>query len=135
MRTAMAWIGVLVASSGCGNEPGGGDDDQNGVSGGTYAFAVTVDDVGFSPPIVTTENLAMVTLTLTNAGTKPHGFAIACVDGRCFPDAATIQPLAPHATATTNFATPRYETIYPFRSNAMDDSAEGDMHVGQFIIK
>src|SRR5262249_36096845 len=53
--------------------------DSNGLGGGDYTFVLTVDDTGFSKQILQTENLAQVTLTLTNMGTKPHGFEVECI--------------------------------------------------------
>jgi hypothetical protein len=115
---------------GCSSHDGLGGDDQDGISGGNSAFAVTVDDASFAPSILKTENLATVTLTLTNKGTKPHGFAVACKPTACFPESAKIEPIAPAASATAKFETPWVEGIYVFNS-----SAPGDEQSGQFIIQ
>ncbi len=125
---------------------GGGNpcfDDENGLAGGDYIFALTVDDTGFSKPILQTENLAQVTLTLTNMGTKPHGFEIGCIATSapagcptmsCFPAGSTIAPLAPGASATVTFDTPSTEGIYTFKSSEAGDSAVSGLNDGQFIL-
>src|SRR5215510_12158874 len=54
-------------------------DDADGVVGGSVSFDVTVDDAGFSPPILPAQNMTKVTLTLHNTGTKAHDFVIDCM--------------------------------------------------------
>lgn len=107
-----------------------GGSDQDGISGGDAGFAVTVTDDAFSPAILKCENLANVTLTLTNAGTRKHDFVVECMGSACFPDAASIPPLAPDASATANFVVPYTEGIYTFRSDL-----PGDTQTGQFILQ
>ncbi len=114
-------------------------DDADGVIGGTYRFQVRVDDMEFTPKILKVQNSATVTLELTNTGTEPHGFAIDCLatpndDGcpteACFEDASRIAPLEPGESVTVEFEAPRAEGIYDFRS-----TADGDEHVGQFVVQ
>jgi hypothetical protein len=128
-KVHVSFAGIALASLACGSTDLGGD-DQDGIVGGNYVFELAVDDAMFTPTILKTQNVANVTLTLKNNGTKPHGFVIACMAGTCFPDAAVIEPVDPGATAMTKFQTPRAEGIYAFGSNA-----SGDTQSGQFIIQ
>jgi hypothetical protein len=121
-----AFLGLLRCSS----RGGLGGSDSDGISGGDAGFALTVTDEAFSPVILKTQNLANVTLTLTNAGTKPHDLVVDCMGSACFPDAASIPPLAPDATASTHFVAPYTEGIYVFRSDL-----PGDTQTGQFILQ
>jgi hypothetical protein len=114
----------------CGNQAALGGSDSDGISGGDASFALTVTDDAFSPSILKTENLANVTLTLTNAGTKPHDFVVECMGSTCFPDASTIPPVSPDASRTVQFVAPYTEGLYTFRSNL-----PGDTQVGQFILQ
>jgi hypothetical protein len=123
--------------------------DADGIIGGCYAFALSVDDTAFSSIILKTQNLGNVTLTLANNGTRPHDFVVDClptpnVQGcppqSCFPAAANIAPLAPGAHVSTTFVTPNPEGIYNFRSDVAGDSTvESDGGVsglwGQFILQ
>ena len=140
-----------------GGDDGGGDDgggspcspsDSDGIVGGCYAFDLTVDDTGFSPIILKAQNLATVTVTLRNTGTKPHDFVVGCIPitfagcppQQCFPAAANIPPLAPGQSATATFTAPNPEGIYDFRSDVSGDSeVEGDGGVtgiwGQFVVQ
>jgi subtilase family serine protease len=102
---------------------------------------VTVDDHGFAPPIVNVQNKSLLSLTVTNAGTRPHGFSVDCLPTpnardcparSCFPDDATIAPLAPGASKTVKFATPAVEGIYTYRSRADGDAA---LTTGQLILQ
>lgn len=114
--------------------------DADGVNGGNYVFDLTVDDDAFSPKILTAQNLANIQLTLTNKGTKPHGFSAGCVatpndngcpTEACFSDAASVAPIEPDARATIHFVTPNPDGLsYPFRSTAPDDT-----QTGQFIVQ
>src|ERR1700733_7411429 len=62
--------------------------DNDGINGGSYMIDLIVDEKGFlaSGPdagvkdIIATQNDAQVTLTLTNNGTKPHGFEVECTN-------------------------------------------------------
>jgi hypothetical protein len=123
--------------------------DSDGVNGGCYAFTLTVDDTGFSPIILKTQNLAHASVSLKNAGTKPHDFTIGCIStaGRngcppetCFPAAASIRPVPPGGVATTSFVVPNPEGIYVFRSDVPFDSqvgADGGASGlwGQFVVQ
>ncbi len=123
--------------------------DNDGINGGQYTFVLTVDDTGFSKNLLATQNDAQVTLTLTNMGTKPHGFEIECTSVApaypdlpagcptmaCFPSNSTITPLAPGASATITFDTPTPDgIIYPFKSGGPDDSAVPGLNDGQFSL-
>lgn len=123
--------------------------DSDGLTGGSYTFELTVTDTGFSKRLLNTQNNAAVTLTLTNAGTTPHGFAVDCVSvltafpklpamcpsTSCFPDGATIAPLAPGATQAITFSTPTTDNvIYPFRSSEPADSAVEGLNDGQWTL-
>src|SRR5262245_12994305 len=96
-------------------------DDADGIVSVDMTVAVTVNDTSFQPAIIKTQNTSIVTLTLTNAGTHPHGFALDCLPtpnsrscptASCFPAAATIAPIAPGTSTTTKFMTPAVEGIY-----------------------
>jgi hypothetical protein len=113
--------------------------EPDGINGGTYTFALAVSDTAFSPAILKSENLATVTLTLTNTGTKPHGFQVECIPTpnnngcpttSCFPDASVLGPIAPDASATATFTAPNPEGIYTFGSNASSDTM-----TGQFVVQ
>jgi hypothetical protein len=143
---------VLHCSSSSGPSSAGGDGgscfpDSDGVSGGSYTIDLVVDDTGFHPGggddagaqnVIQTQNDATVTLTLTNNGTKPHGFQVGCTDvttaypnlaagcstTTCFPSSSTIAPIAPGASATITFFTPTPDgLLYPFQSSAPGDSS------------
>jgi hypothetical protein len=110
----------------------------DGISGGAAPIVVVVDDDGFHPRLVTAQDKANVTLTLKNEGTRPHGFAVECVptpnhngcpSQSCFPEKATIPPIPPGGSATTTFAAPDLERLYPIRSTAHGDSLTGQFKV------
>jgi hypothetical protein len=107
-----------------------GGSDSDGYSGGDAGFALTVTDDAFSTAILKCQNLANVTLTMTNAGTREHDFVVDCMGSSCFPDAAAIAPLTPDASATVHFVAPYTEGIYTFRSDL-----PGDTQTGQFILQ
>jgi hypothetical protein len=85
----VALAGLALFNAGCSkdsddddNDPTNGGmcfPDSDGLTGGFYPIAVTVTDTGFLKNLIATQNDSMVTLTLTNAGTKPHGFSVGCV--------------------------------------------------------
>jgi hypothetical protein len=124
------------------------------MSGGTYTIDLTVDDTGFHPLVLSAQNDAMITLTIHNAGTKPHDFVLGCLatpngsgcpTQSCFPatDASipSVPAIQPGQTVTTTFDTPRPEGIYPFRSDLPGDSPTdvvtdaGEMgFAGQFVV-
>ena len=146
---------VLVGCTGSGDNGNGGDagdscnpNDQDGVIGGNADFILTVNDLGFSPLVLTAQNSANVTLELVNAGTKTHDFVVDCVptpngngcaSTSCFPEQADIEPLAPGQTAVTSFFTPRVEGIYFFHSSVPGDTdgpcAIDNRGCGQFVVK
>jgi hypothetical protein len=147
LRAMVVLLGVALLH--CDGGPSGGSggsscfDDANGLIGGDYTFVMTVDDAAFSKPILQSENLAQITLTLVNMGTLPHGFEVECIATSapagcprksCFPDGSTIAPLAPGASATVTFDTPSPEGIYTFKSSEPGDSAVSGLHDGQFIL-
>ena len=123
--------------------------DADGINGGCYAFDLTVTDTGFTPLILKAQNDGTVTLKVTNKGTKPHDFVVACLPTpnitgcppqSCFPSSAALTAIAPGATSTASFVTPNPEGIYIFRSDVAGDSqVEADGGVtglwGQFVIQ
>lgn len=146
---------LLVLLAACSSSSSGSADggacfpDNDGINGGAYTFDLTVDDTGFSKNILATQNDAQVTLTLTNMGTKPHGFEVECASvtsqypdlpagcptTACFPAGSTIAPLAPGASATVTFATPTPDDIiYPFRSSAPADADVPGLNAGQWTL-
>lgn len=132
--------------------------DGDGITGGSYTIDLVVDDTGFTSSggddagtknIIATQNDAQVTLTLTNNGTKPHGFEVECVDvcsvysslpagcspSACFPSSSTIPTLAPGASVTVTFDTPTPDgLLYPFRSAVAADSAVPGLNDGQWSL-
>jgi hypothetical protein len=142
---------------GAAGDDDGGDDggaspcappDSDGINAGCYVFDVTVDDNGFTPVILKAQNLGQVTITLTNAGTRPHDLVFGCIPvtfpgcpaQQCFPAGANLLPVQPGQSATTMFMTPNPEGIYDFRSDVAGDSElEGDGGEtgiwGQFVVQ
>jgi hypothetical protein len=126
--------------------------DNDGINGGDYTFDLVVTDTGFfaSGPdagmkdILSTQNDAQVTLTLTNKGTTPHGFKVGCTTATapagcpttvCFPANSVIAPLAPGASTTITFDTPTPDgIIYPFTSNEPADSDVHELNDGQWSL-
>jgi hypothetical protein len=124
--------------------------DNDGITGGSYTIELAVNDTGFfatgdddagadagQKDIIATQNDAIVTLTLTNTGTKPHGFEVLCTSVcpsysnlpsgcspvACFPANANIAPIMPGTSQTIAFDTPTPDgLLYPFQSNAPGDS-------------
>jgi hypothetical protein len=135
--------GEAGAASGC--SPG----DSDGINGSCYAFVLTVNDTGFSPIILKAQNLAQVTLTLKNTGTKPHDFSAGCIatanlngcpPQTCFPAAAAISAVPAGGSSTATFITPNPEGIYIFRSDLPGDSqvaSDGGVSGlwGQFVVQ
>jgi hypothetical protein len=133
----------LLALSACGSSPGEGDPcqpgDADGILGDTDVFAVTVTDGEFTPKILSSQNLTQVTLKLENQGTSPHGFTIACLPTpnsngcpleSCFPETATIAPVEPGESATTEFEVPLVEGIHVITTGIASDAFEA-----QFIVQ
>ena len=123
--------------------------DADGIIGGCYAFALTVDDATFTPIILKSQNLGEVTIKLTNNGSKPHDLVFGCIPTpslngcpaqSCFPAAANLAPVVPGATASTTFVAPSPEGIYVFRSDVAGDSTSdtdgGRSGLwGQFVVQ
>jgi len=153
----------LVVAAACGSPAGtgacspGDSDGVTGLNGGTVlidltvsdgAFSVGAPDSGSTEANITVQNLANVTLTMTNVGARPHSFAVQCLptpNGNgcpaqsCFPASADILGLKPGASATTSFMTPAQEGGYRFISNEPGDTqaaADGGATglVGQFNL-
>ncbi len=136
-------LALALSSIACSDEEGSEDactpDDLDGVIGGDVSFEVTLDDDAFSPRILTAQNRAFVTLTLTNASSEARGFYVECLqtpndDGcpseSCFPDEARIDPIEPGESATTEFEVPIVEGAYTIVS------APGETEPSaQFIVK
>ena len=100
-------------------------DDLDGVIGGQAAFVLTGDEAGFSPRILSAQNRAEVTLTLINASGSALGFFVECLktpndDGcpteSCFPESATIEPIAPGESQVAVFEVPLVEGTYTISS-------------------
>jgi hypothetical protein len=133
--------------------------DNNGMNGGNYTIDLVVNDTGFQASgddgdggaknLIQTENDAPVTLTLTNMGTTPHGFAVGCISvcssystlpagcspEACFPTTSAIPPLAPGATMSVTFVTPTPDgLIFPFSSNEPNDTGVQGLNMGQWSL-
>jgi hypothetical protein len=141
MRVGWLLVALVACSSDGASADACAPDDADGIVGVELTAQVTVDDHGFAPPIVKVQNKSLLSLTVTNAGTRPHGFSVDCLPTpnargcparSCFPDDATIAPLAPGASKTVKFATPAVEGIYTYRSRADGDAA---LTTGQLILQ
>jgi hypothetical protein len=158
--TLFSCLALSVLAGGladCKSDNGDDDDDpcfpdNDGKTGdidGMPVFVLTVDDAGFSKMLLTTQNNAVVTVTLTNNGTTPHGFKVGCTSvtpsypnvpagcptTACFDATAAIAPLDPGQTATITFETPVPDNlIYPFTSNEPADSAVPALNSGQWSL-
>jgi len=166
-------LGVFSSALACGSDTTGtgtsgvsgtsGDDngctpgDQDGIVGGNNRIELAVSDTGFgvgapdsgsTEPNITVQNLAMVTLVMTNIGTKPHDLVIECMPTpntkgcptqACFPAAANIPAVQPGKSATVMFETPATEGAYTFTSDEPGDTetaADGGVTglVGEFNL-
>lgn len=142
MQTTRGALCLLLALLGCAPTSAGEScepDDLDGVVGGDYTFALSVDDAKFSALILKTQNSSDVRLTLENRGTRPHDFRIDCLatpnhDGcpleSCFEPGAAIAELLPGQSGSAHFVTPQVEGIYTFRS-----TPDGDALLGQFVVQ
>lgn len=145
----LALFGCTSSTSGGGSGGNSCFPDNDGINGGDYTFVLTVDDTGFSKMLLSTQNDAQATVTLTNMGTKPHGFEVECTSvlpnypnepagcptTACFPAGSTIAPLAPGASQTITFDTPTPDNlIYPFKSSDPDDSVVPGLNDGQWTL-
>jgi hypothetical protein len=125
--------------------------DSDGVNNVPTPIDLVVDDTGFyagSPDsgadtdagmktVITTQNSSTITFTLTNRGTRNHGFEVGCTSVlpaypdlpagcssmACFPGDSTVAPIAPGASKTVTFVTPAPDNLnYPFKSSAPGDA-------------
>jgi hypothetical protein len=160
--TSSADSGVSCSSLGPDAAATASDDtcypDNDGIDNESYTIDIAVDDTGFSSTggddagaknIIATQNESQVTLTLTNSGTKPHGFQVGCVNvcstyptlppgcspEACFPVSATIAPIAAGTKATITFDTPTPDgLIYPFSSSEPSDGTVAGLNGGQWSL-
>jgi hypothetical protein len=170
MAAGAAGFGLLLAAAGC-SSSGGGDNgdsctpgDNDSVAGGPFTALVNVSDTayavggvdsGSTSPNVAFENLDMVTLTLTNVGTRPHDLVVQCIPSglpamcslqtSCFPGSPaslagyiTIVPsVDPGQSMTVMFKAPLVEGAYAFVSDAPGDSSpDGGLSgpMGEFVL-
>ncbi|HVU00964.1 MAG TPA: hypothetical protein VHE30_04400 [Polyangiaceae bacterium] len=143
-KCAALALAALLGSSACSTSSSGDrctPDDQDGVIGGAYTVLVSVSDTDFSvggvasgsdQPNITIQNRSEATLTLTNVGTKPHSFVVACIptdlpaecpQRSCFPKEANIPPVAPGKSVTRTFQIPVVEGAYRVGSDVPGDEA------------
>jgi hypothetical protein len=158
VRSRHLWWGCAVlllaaCSSADQNEKDAADDhdtcmpdDQDGVFGGNNTVKLYVSDTGYAVGTadsgqrnIAIQNTSNVKLTISNVGSKPHGFHVACrptdlpavcPQTSCFPDASNVPALDPGASVTVMFATPAVEGEYPFTSDEPGDEAL----IGQFVL-
>ncbi len=110
--------------------------DRDGISDCPATIVATVDDKTFSKTVFATQNYSTVTFTLTNKGTKAHGFEVECTSTlpgypdlaagcpkvSCFPSDSTIAPLDPGQSKTIVFLTPIADGInFPVKSSEPAD--------------
>ncbi len=149
-------IGLLTAGANCSSGGGNNGDsctppDQDAVNGGYYTELVSVSDTGFAvggvdsgstESNISVQNLGIITLTLTNTGTKPHDLVVQCIPtglpaacmnptscfdnpddaGSATPNAITLIPtLQPGASQTLVVQAPLVEGIYNFISDVPGD--------------
>jgi hypothetical protein len=131
--------------------------DSDGIDNQPATIDLAVNDTGFfatgpdagPKPILATQNASTVALTLTNTGTKPHGFEVGCVSVcssyatlpagcspiACFPPGSTIAPIDPGSSAVVTFVTPTPDgLIYPFMSSAPSDANVPGLNDGQWSL-
>jgi hypothetical protein len=110
--------------------------DHDGISGCQATIFATVDDTTFSKTVFSSQNYSIVSLMLTNKGSKPHGFEVECTSTlpgypglsascpqvSCFPSDSTIAPLAPGDSKTVTFLAPIPDGIgFPVKSSDPSD--------------
>ena len=122
-------------------------DDQDGVVGGNNTVKLYITDAGFNvgtqdsgQPNIAVQNSANVTLTITNAGSKPHSFTIGCrptdlptecnQPTSCFPSDANVPAIDPGDSVVVKFKTPVVEGEYEFTSDEPGD----DGLIGEFVL-
>jgi hypothetical protein len=148
-------LALVHCSSSSSSSSGDGGDcypDNDGVNNVPSTVDIVVDDTGFyagSPDsgavdydagmktVITTQNSSTITLTLTNKGTKEHGFEVECTSvlptypnlpagcssTACFPSDSTIAPIAAGTSKTIQFVTPVPDNLnFPFKSSAPGDA-------------
>jgi hypothetical protein len=139
----LAGTAILQCSSASNPSSSSGDDggdcypDNDGVNDIASTVALSVSDTEFSRTVISTQNASTVTLTLTNTGTKAHGFAVGCTSvlssypdlpagcasTACFPSTSTISALVPGQSTSVTFITPVPDNlVYPYKSNEPGDS-------------
>jgi hypothetical protein len=121
------------------------------VSVSDTGFAVGGVDSGSTESNISVENLGIITLTLTNTGTKPHDLVVQCIPtglpaacmkptscfdnpddaGSSTPNAVTlIPPLQPGASQTIVVRAPLVEGVYNFISDVPGDATTFDADGG-----
>ncbi|HEY5377569.1 MAG TPA: cupredoxin domain-containing protein [Polyangiaceae bacterium] len=137
----------LLATSACSSSSDSegkcNPDDADGVVGITATVKVSVSDTDFTvggvgsnstEPNIAVQNSSTVKLAVTNTGTKPHSFKVACIPSdlpagceqtSCFPDAANIPAIAPGDSVSVTFSTPAVEGTYQFFSDQDGDTSAG----------
>lgn len=125
--------------------------DNDGINDTPSTVDIVVTDTGFYAgsadagadldagmrAAITTQNASTIQLTLTNAGTKEHGFTVGCTSVSsaypdlpagcssmaCFPAGSTIGPIPAGTSKTVTFVTPAPDNLnFPFKSNAPGDA-------------
>lgn len=122
-------------------------DDQDGVVGGNNTVKLYITDSGFNVGTqdsgqrnIAVQNSANVTLVISNVGSKPHSFAIACrptglpaecnQPTSCFPKGANVSAIEPGDRVTVQFKTPVVEGEYQFTS---EEPGDQDL-IGEFVL-
>jgi hypothetical protein len=148
LRLALLALTLLHCGSSS-SEDGTCYPDADGITALPSTISLTVTDDEFSRAVINTQNNSSVTLTLTNAGSVPHGFAVGCMDvtaeyphlpagcssKSCFPAESTFEPIMPGESKTVTFITPVPDNIiYPFQSSAPDDAMVPGLNGGQWSV-
>ena len=153
LRHWLLVLGLLLVTPACSSDGKQDDDrcmsdDQDGVVGGTSRVLLSVSDTAFAvggvnsgsmQPNIAAQNTSKVELTISNVGTKPHSFHVACRPSElpagcpqdsCFPDEAQVPAIDPGDSVTVTFTTPAVEGEYAFTSDEPGDEAL----VGEFVL-
>jgi hypothetical protein len=154
---ALALLATTACSSSSDDNDSCNPGDADGVVGGVNTVKVSVSDTAFTvggvgsnstEPNIAVQNSSTVNLTVTNTGTKPHSFKVACIPSglpagceqmSCFPDAADIPAIAPGDSVMVTFNTPAVEGTYRFFSDEDGDTSAGGEGnetglVGEFVL-
>jgi len=152
---AATCAGLVLALANCGssnsNDNACTPPDQDGVNGGYDTEYVSISDTAFSvggvdsgstEKNISVQNLAIVTLIVTNTGTTPHDLVVQCIPtglpascmnptscfdnpldaGMSTPNSTTlIPPLMPGESMTVTVQTPLVEGVYNFISDVPGD--------------